>query len=58
MQVRVVHEGLTPCMQHGDETYLGAEVFRISSDFLECFASRRKEQIVDGSFVVQRQWSE
>src|SRR6266508_2557318 len=49
---------LSPGMEHGEETDLGALMFRVSGDLLQGLGSCPKEQVIDDSLVLQRQKTE
>ena len=52
MQVRMVEQVLAPGMEDRDEADASAEVFRISSDGLQCFGSGLKQDVVDHRLVL------
>src|SRR5262249_32188250 len=58
MQMWMSLQGLPPCMEHDEETNLGAQVLRISGDFQQGLGSCAKEQVVNDSFVLQSQKAE
>jgi len=43
VQVRVKQQGLSPAMQHGKETDVGSEMFRVGSDGTQGFRCRTEE---------------
>jgi hypothetical protein len=45
-------------MEHGEETDLGAQMFRVSGDLQQGLGSCPKEQVIDDSLVLQRQKTE
>jgi hypothetical protein len=56
VQVRVVHQVLTPGVQHGQQADLcGAQVPGIGGDFRQRFAGRLEEHPVELAFVLKRQ---
>ena len=52
VQMRMMHKRLTPGMEHGEETDLGAEMLRIGGDRAEGLGGRAKEDAVDRPFVL------
>jgi len=52
--MRIVREGLSPGMQHGNETNVGAEVLWIASDGAQSLRCGPKQQIVDHALILQR----
>src|SRR5215467_12833406 len=56
MDMRMSVELLTPGMQHAEEANFRTEVSRITRNFLKCFRTGAKQQIVEDLFVLQNQW--
>ena len=56
MDVRVELDLLTPGVQHAEETNFHTEVPRIARDFLKCFGTSAKQEIVEDLLVLQHQW--
>jgi hypothetical protein len=56
MDMRVNFKFLTPRVQHAEETNFRTEVSRIARDFLKCFGTGAKQEIVEELFVLQNQW--
>ena len=52
VQMRMMDERLAPCVQHGEEADLGAEVMRVGSDRAERLGGGAKEQTVDNGLVL------
>jgi hypothetical protein len=52
MEMRVMHQGLSPGVQHGDETDRGPEMARIGGDGVERVCGRVEEDAVDHRFVL------
>jgi len=55
VNMRVKQQLLIPAMQHAEETDLRAEVFRVARDGEQSLRAGTKQQIVDFTFVPQRQ---
>jgi len=49
----MVQQSLTPGVEHGQESDLGAEMLGISGDAAECLSRRTEEYVVDDSLVLQ-----
>jgi hypothetical protein len=56
MDVGMNVELLTPSVQHSEEADLCAEVSGIASDFLKCFGTGAKQEMVEDLLVLQDQW--
>src|SRR5260370_7634975 len=56
MDMRMNFELLTPCVQHAEEANFRTEVPRIARDFLKCFGTSAKQEIVEDLLVLQHQW--
>ena len=56
MDMRMSVELLTPGMQHAEEANFRTEVSRITRNFLKCFRTGTKQEIVEDLFVLQNQW--
>jgi hypothetical protein len=54
MDMRVVGEGLSPCMQNRDHARLGAQMFRISANHTDRFGRRLEKDIIDHGLVLKR----
>ena len=52
MEMRVVHERLSPRVEYREETDPGAEVARIRGDGAERLGRRAKEEAVDHRFIL------
>lgn len=57
MQVRMMHKRLSPGVKHGQETDLGAEMFRVLGDSAESLTGGAEQDVVNDSFVLQREMS-
>jgi len=53
VQVRVVLEGLPPCVEHGDKPDIGAEMARIGGDGAEGDSSGTEQDVVNHAFVLR-----
>jgi hypothetical protein len=53
MEVWMVGEGLTPGVEHCDESDLGTEMTRVGRDLLEGLGSTLKQQGVELTLVLQ-----
>src|SRR5512138_841220 len=58
MGMRVVFQLLVPGVQHAEEADVGAEVFRIASDFAQRLGAGAEQQSVDDALVLQCQRGE
>src|SRR5260370_6449352 len=56
MDMRMNFEPLTPCVQHAEEANFRTEVPRIARDYLKCFGTSAKQEIVEDLLVLQHQW--
>jgi hypothetical protein len=56
MDMRVSFELLAPGVQHAEKTNFRTEVSRITRNFLECFGTGAKQEIVEDLLVLQNQW--
>src|SRR5262249_42357168 len=56
MDMRMSVELLAPGMQHTEETNFCTEVSRITGNFLKCFRTGAKQEIVEDLLVLQNQW--
>jgi hypothetical protein len=56
MDMRMSVELLTPGMQHTEEADFRTEVSRITRNFLQCFGTSVKQEIVEDLLVLQNQW--
>jgi len=56
MDMRMEIELLAPCVQHAEETNFRIEVSRIARNFLKCFRTGAKQEIVENFLVLQNQW--
>jgi len=54
MEVRMIQEVLSPCMQNGGEADPGSKVPRIGGDGDERVGDGSKENVIDHSFVLER----
>jgi hypothetical protein len=57
MQVRVMHKRLPPGVEHSKEADLGAEMFLVLGDAAERLTGGAKQDVVNDSFVLQREMS-
>jgi hypothetical protein len=57
MQVGMMQKSLTPGVKHGQEADLGAEMFWVSGNAVQCLAGCAEQDVVDDSFVLQREMS-
>ena len=53
VQMRMMHQGLSPRVQHGEEADLGAEMLGIGGDGAQGLGGRAKEDAVDLRFVLE-----
>ena len=51
--MRVQQEILPPSMENAEEADLGAQVFRIASDFQKCFRYSLKQEVVEFDLVLE-----
>ena len=51
--MRILPEGLTPCMQHGEETDSRAKMLWVGGDAKESLRGRFKQQIVKHGLVLK-----
>src|SRR6266542_6142069 len=58
MQVRMMLQGLSPGMKHAKEADPGAQALWVGGDLEQGLGSRPKQQVIDDSFVLQRQCGE
>ena len=56
MNMRVNFEFLAPRVQHAEEADFRTEVSRIARNFLKCFRTGAKQEIVEDLLVLQNQW--
>ena len=55
MQVRMMAQLLAPGMKHREKTNLCAQLFGIGGELQQCLRGALEQQIVDDSFILQRQ---
>src|SRR5215467_3833477 len=58
MQVWMMPQGLSPGMKQAKEADPGAQALRVGGDLEQGLGSRSKQQVIDDSFVLQRQCRE
>src|SRR5262249_35688844 len=58
MKARMMLQGLSPGMKHGEEADPGPQVLRVGGDLQQCFGGGLEQQVVDDSFVLERQGRE
>ena len=51
--MRMVHQGLTPRVQHGDEADLGAEALGVGGDLEQRLRGGAEQDVVDRLLVLQ-----
>jgi hypothetical protein len=54
MDVGMMHEVLSPGVQHGKEAYLCAEVSGVGSNLVQCLRSSTEKDVVNHPLVLQR----
>ena len=54
MEMRVMHQGLFPRVQHGEEADRGPEMARIGGDGAQRLRRRAEEDAVDHRFILRR----
>ena len=58
MDMGMNFEFLTPSVQHAEETNFRTEVSRITRNFLKCFRTGAKQEVVEDLLVLQNEWSQ
>lgn len=53
VDVGVVFQFLSPCMENAEESDLGAEMFGIASDLDQRFSAGTEQEAIDESFVLE-----
>ena len=56
MEMRMMHQGLSPRVQHGEEADLRAEMLRIGGDGAQGLGGRAKQDAVDHALCSGRRW--
>src|SRR5215213_2753330 len=53
VQMRMVHQVLSPGVQHSQKADLRAQVFGIRGDRVQCFGRRSEQDVVDDNLVLE-----
>ena len=56
MEVRMVHQILSPSVQDGDKTDLGAEMFGVGGNGEKSLGGGTKKEIIQHALVLEDQW--
>jgi hypothetical protein len=51
--MRMVHQVLSPCVQHGQEADLRAQVLWVSGDSAKCFRRRPEQDVLNHGLVLE-----
>lgn len=53
MDVGMIHEILSPCVQDRDKSYLSTQIFGIPGEFAKSLCNRSKKDVVKDPFIPQ-----